>query len=175
MAGRLRAVSTPVAPGGGDRCLLAVLSGVFTYAVLAGLTSFNPTSTVFIILILINLTLGLSLGALIAWRLVRLWSERRSGRAGARLHVRLVAMFSTIAVVPTIFVAIFAAVTLNLGVEAWFSATSKQRSRAPTTSRGFIFWSTQRDHSIDAARSRSGYSIDRKISDLTTGRQSILA
>ena len=52
---------------------------------------------------------------------MRLWAERRSGRAGAKLHVRLVTWFSAIAVVPAILVAIFAAVTLNLGLEAWFS------------------------------------------------------
>ena len=96
---------------------LSVLSWLGTYAILKGFTPFNLTPTVLIALLLINLTLGLSLGALIAWRLVRLWSERRSGRAGARLHVRLVAMFSAIAVVPAILVAVFAAVTLNLGVE----------------------------------------------------------
>ena len=49
---------------------------------------------------------------------MRLWAERRSGRAGARLHVRLVAWFGAIAVVPAILVAIFAAVTLNLGLDA---------------------------------------------------------
>ncbi|MES2473548.1 MAG: HAMP domain-containing protein, partial [Pseudomonadota bacterium] len=49
----------------------------------------------------------------------------RSGRAGARLHVRLVAWFSAIAVVPAILVAIFAAVTLNLGLDAIFSAPVK--------------------------------------------------
>jgi two-component system nitrogen regulation sensor histidine kinase NtrY len=76
-----------------------------------------------IALLIVNLTLVLALGALIAWRLTRLWAERRSGSAGARLHVRLVTMFSVIAVVPAILVAIFATVTLNLGVEAWFSAT----------------------------------------------------
>ena len=52
--------------------------------------------------------------------------ERNSGRAGARLHVRLVTWFGTIAVVPAILIAIFAAVTLNLGLEAWFSARVKE-------------------------------------------------
>ena len=146
---------------------LAVLSGVFTYAVLAGLTSFNPTSTVFIILILINLTLGLSLGALISWRLVRLWSERRSGRAGARLHVRLVAMFSIIAVVPTIFVAIFAAVTLNLGVESWFSSHVKTAiESADNVARLYLL---ERASGIlnDADQIANGLQSDPQIFDLT--------
>ncbi len=122
--GILRAVSRPSRLALGA-ALLAGLSSLFTYAVLKGLTPYNLTPTVLVALLLVNLTLGLSLGALIAWRLVQLWSERRSGRAGARLHVRLVAIFSAIAVVPAIFVAVFAAVTLNLGVESWFSTRVK--------------------------------------------------
>ncbi|HTO39913.1 MAG TPA: PAS domain-containing sensor histidine kinase [Rhizomicrobium sp.] len=105
--------------------VLAVLSGIATYAIVTGLVPYNPTPGGLIGLLIINLTLVLTLGALIAWRLVRIWSQRRSGIAGAKLHIRLVVMFSAIAVVPTILVAIFAAVTLNLGVEAWFSERVK--------------------------------------------------
>ena len=105
--------------------VLAVLSGVATYASVTGLVPYNPTPGALIALLLVNLTLVLTLGALVGWRLVRIWSERRSGIAGAKLHVRLVAMFCAIAIVPTILVAIFAAVTLNLGVEAWFSERVK--------------------------------------------------
>ncbi len=96
-----------------------------TYAVLAGLTSYSPTGPVLVVLLLINLSLGLALSALIAWRLVRLWAERKSGQAGARLHGRLVAWFSLIAVVPAILVAVFASVTLNIGLDAMFSGQVK--------------------------------------------------
>ena len=103
---------------------------------------------------MVNLTLGLSLGALIAWRLVRLWSERRSGRAGARLHVRLVAMFSAIAVVPAILVAIFAAVTLNLGVEAWFSSRVQTAlDGAQNVARQYLAGARPRHHHATPARS----------------------
>ena len=117
----LRAISRPslLALGVG---VLAVLSAMVTYGMVTGLIPYNPTPSNLVTLLLINLALGVSLAGLIAWRLVRLWRERRSGLAGARLHVRLVAMFSLIAVVPAILVAIFATVTLNLGIEAWFSA-----------------------------------------------------
>lgn len=101
--------------------MLAVLSGIATYAIVTGLIPYEPTPGVLIGLLLVNLTLVLTMSALIAWRLIRLWGERRSGMAGAKLHVRLAVMFSAVAIVPTILVAIFAAVTLNLGVEAWFS------------------------------------------------------
>ena len=122
--GFIRAASRPsrLALGVG---VLAAASGAITYAILSGVTPWTPSRAGLIALLLINLTLGLSLGALIAWRLVRLWAERKSGRAGARLHVRLVAWFATIAVVPAILIAIFAAVTLNLGLEAWFSGRVK--------------------------------------------------
>ncbi len=123
--GLLRAVSRPslLAAGVG---LLSVISAVITYAMVTGLVPYNPTPAALIALLIVNLALVLALGALIAWRLTRLWSARRLGHAGARLHVRLVAMFSLIAVVPAILVAIFAAVTLNLGIEAWFSSRVKE-------------------------------------------------
>ena len=101
--------------------LAAVVSGVVTYATLTGLFPYGPTPNVLVVLLLVNLTLVLTLAALIAWRLTRLWIERKSGAAGSRLHLRLVAMFSAIAVVPAILVAVFAAISLNLGIEAWFS------------------------------------------------------
>lgn len=124
VVGRLMATSGPslLALGVG---LLAVLSGLATYAVLTGLVPYNLTPATGVVLLLVNLSLVLTLGALIAWRLTRLWAERRSGIAGARLHVRLVAMFAAIAVIPAILVAVFAAVTLNLGIEAWFSTRVK--------------------------------------------------
>jgi two-component system, NtrC family, nitrogen regulation sensor histidine kinase NtrY len=115
-----RAVSTPsrLALGVG---VLAVVSCSATYAILSGVTSYIPSRSGLVTLLLINLSMGLTLAALIAWRLVRLWAERKSGRAGARLHVRLVTWFSIIAVLPAILVAIFASVTLNLGLDAMFS------------------------------------------------------
>ncbi|HEY1709651.1 MAG TPA: PAS domain-containing sensor histidine kinase [Rhizomicrobium sp.] len=123
--GLVRAASRPsrIAAAVG---VLSILSGAVTYATITGLAPYNATPTRLIWLLLINLALVLSLGALIAWRLVRLWADRRSGMAGARLHARLVTMFSAIAIVPTIFVAIFAAVTLNLGLQAWFSSHVKE-------------------------------------------------
>ena len=101
--------------------IAALISGIITYLTLSGLLTANPTPGTMVVLIVIDLSLVLALAALIAWRLTRLWTERRSGAAGSKLHMRLVAMFSAIAVIPAILVAFFAAFSLNLGVEAWFS------------------------------------------------------
>ena len=119
-----RAVSTPsrLALGVG---VLAVASGLVTYAVLSGQTRLVPTRGLLNILLLVNVGFCAALLALIGWRLARLWQERRSGGAGARLHGRLVTWFSLIAVVPAILVAIFASVTLNLGLDAMFSSQVK--------------------------------------------------
>jgi two-component system, NtrC family, nitrogen regulation sensor histidine kinase NtrY len=99
----------------------AVVSGILTYVTLSGLAPFQPSLGVVVVLLVADLTLVLSLGGLIAWRVTRLWMERRSGIAGSRLHIRLVATFAVIAVLPAILVAAFAAVSFNLGLEAWFS------------------------------------------------------
>jgi two-component system nitrogen regulation sensor histidine kinase NtrY len=50
-----------------------------------------------------------------------LFLERRKGLVGARLHVRLLGIFSFLAIMPAIVVAVFSVVFLNMGVEAWFS------------------------------------------------------
>ena len=99
----------------------AVVSGVLTYLSISGYAPYDSPPSTLIVLFIVDFALVLALGVLIAWRLTRLWTERKSGAAGSRMHVRLVGMFSAIAVIPAILVAIFAAVSLNLGVEAWFS------------------------------------------------------
>jgi two-component system nitrogen regulation sensor histidine kinase NtrY len=49
------------------------------------------------------------------------WVERRRGSAGSRLHVRLVLLFSVVAVTPAIVVAVFSTMVFNLGIQAWFN------------------------------------------------------
>ncbi len=106
--------------------VLSLVSGAYLYLSLKGLTPTNPTPPMLIGLGILLFAMVLALGTLLGLRVARLLAERRSGRAGARLHTRLVVTFSAIAIVPTILVAVFAAVTLNLGVEAWFSTHVKQ-------------------------------------------------
>jgi len=160
----VRAISRPslLALGVGA---LAVLSGVVTYAMVTGLIPYNPTSASLVSLLLVNFTLGVTLGALIAWRLVRLWSARRSGLAGARLHVRLVATFSLIAVVPAILVAVFAAVTLNLGVEAWFSNRVKTALGSAVNVAQHYVREHERGITLDAGEIAQGLEHDPSLFD----------
>ena len=101
--------------------LAALASGIATYTAWTGSAPQTPNPRVVLFLLIIDLVLVLSLGALIARHLVRLWVARRAGSAGSRLHVRFVAMFSLVAVTPAIIVALFSAVFFHLGVQSWFS------------------------------------------------------
>ncbi|MEA2780943.1 MAG: two-component system, NtrC family, nitrogen regulation sensor histidine kinase NtrY [Rhodospirillaceae bacterium] len=98
----------------------ALIAGLTTYGVLTG--SFGAAQKKAALpLLLTDLIVLLLLGIVLARRLVTLWIERRRGLAGARLHARMVLLFSLAAVTPTIIVAVFTTLFLNLGVDAWFS------------------------------------------------------
>ena len=99
----------------------AVLSGVITVAMWTGATGFGPDPQTVVVLLYLDSVLLLVLGAVIAIKLVRVWAERRRGLAGSGLHVRIVVLFSLVAVTPAILVAAFSALFLNFGIQAWFS------------------------------------------------------
>jgi two-component system, NtrC family, nitrogen regulation sensor histidine kinase NtrY len=101
--------------------IAAAVCGVATYTALTGTAPFGPSPTIVLVLLNLDLVLLLTLGALVARRIVQVWSERRRGSAGSKLHVRLVVLFSLVAVGPAIVVAVFSALFFDLGVEAWFS------------------------------------------------------
>ena len=99
----------------------ALASGVATYLALTGAPPFGPRPGVVLSLLYLDLVLLLLLAALVAKRLVEVWVERRRGLAGSRLQIRLVGLFSLIAVLPTIIVAVFSYLFFSFGVESWFS------------------------------------------------------
>lgn len=105
--------------------VLATVIGSITYMILTGLTPLSPSRGIVIALLLANLAIVLVLLALIVWRVARLILARATGTAGAKLHSRLVTMFAIVAVMPAIIVAVFAAVTLNRGLDAWFSERTR--------------------------------------------------
>jgi two-component system nitrogen regulation sensor histidine kinase NtrY len=100
---------------------LALLSAVLTFVVLAGLTPIAPTHEVVVTLLLANAVTVFLLVLVIARELWGVVQARRRGRAAARLHVRIVALFSIIAAVPVIAVAVVASVTLHRGLDRLFS------------------------------------------------------
>jgi two-component system nitrogen regulation sensor histidine kinase NtrY len=99
----------------------ALLSGIATYLALTGAPPFGPRPVVVLSLLNLDLVLLLALAALVVKRLVEVWASRRRGLAGSRLQVRLVVLFSLIAVMPTIIVAVFSYLFFSFGIESWFS------------------------------------------------------
>jgi two-component system nitrogen regulation sensor histidine kinase NtrY len=101
--------------------VLALLSALTTFMVLAGLTPIAPTHQVVVTLLLVNAVTVALLVGLIGREMWRVLQARRRGRAAARLHVRIVALFSVIAAAPAILVAVVASVTLDRGLDRLFS------------------------------------------------------
>jgi len=72
------------------------------------------------LLLVANLVPSIALMVLLSRRIARARATSR-GIGTGQLHTRLVALFSVIAAVPTVIVAIFASVLLQSGLEFWFS------------------------------------------------------
>src|SRR5437763_53218 len=99
----------------------ALASGIATYLALTGAPPFGPRPTLVLSLLNLDLVLLLALAAVVAKRLFEVRAERRRNLAGSRLQVRLVGLFSLIAVLPTIIVAVFSYLFFSFGIESWFS------------------------------------------------------
>ncbi|TPE59037.1 PAS domain-containing sensor histidine kinase [Sandaracinobacter neustonicus] len=106
---------------------VAVVLGLASYAFLTGQRApaegFSPQLVT--LLLLANLLPLLALLLLIGRRVAILIANRRAGRAGAQLHVRLVALFAALAAAPTILVVVFASLLFQFGVQFWFSDRAK--------------------------------------------------
>ena len=77
------------------------------------------------VLLLDLLYLIVLIGLVIA-RLAGMIAARRNSAAGSRLHLRLVGIFAGLALVPTVLVALFAGLLVNIGLEGWFSDRVQQ-------------------------------------------------
>ena len=83
----------------------------------------KTTSTILLRnLLLLDLIYVLIIAGLVAVRITKLILSRRSRTSGSRLHTRLTKVFTLIALLPTIIVAIFATISINFGLEGWFSS-----------------------------------------------------
>ena len=104
---------------------LSILSALGSYLILTGLTSIAPRNEFVWAALAINVTLILAMLGIIAWQargLVRAWKDRVPG---ARLHTRIVALFSVIAAIPTILLAVAATTTFSRSLDGWFSVRTR--------------------------------------------------
>lgn len=101
--------------------VFALVSALVTFMVLSGATPIVPVHEVVIGVFVLNALLILLLLIIVAFELSVLIRARRAGAAAAGLHVRIVGLFSIIAALPAVLVAIIATVTIERGLEPWFS------------------------------------------------------
>src|ERR1700694_2820318 len=105
---------------------VALLSACLTFVVLTGLTRIDPTREVVLSFILINAATILVLVGITIREVWQVMLARRRGRAAARLHIQIVSLFSVIAVLPAVLVAIIANVTIDRGFDRLFSGPTRE-------------------------------------------------
>jgi len=98
----------------------AVLASIGTLLVFADYTPITPTNDVVLGLFVGNLIIILVLLGLILVEVMRLVAARRKQAAGARLHIRIVTLFSMIAAAPAILIAIVGSITLERSLNPAF-------------------------------------------------------
>lgn len=99
---------------------LGPVLAVLTYLVLGPLEQGSESNSLRLIL-LADFVYVLAVAALVLSGVVRMVLARRNKSAGSRLHLRLTGVFAFLALLPTVLVAVFAVLTLNVGLEGWFS------------------------------------------------------
>ncbi|WP_120496600.1 PAS domain-containing sensor histidine kinase [Kiloniella sp. EL199] len=97
------------------------ISGITTFSALSGDLSQANDPQLILLLLTTDFILLMALLAIVVRRLVLLWLERKRGLAGAKLHSRLVGLFSLVAVTPTIIVAVVSVGFFEFGLQGWFN------------------------------------------------------
>ncbi|CAN0494310.1 unnamed protein product, partial [Discosporangium mesarthrocarpum] len=147
----------------------AIFCGLATFVLLTGLSPITPTPNVISILMGVNGVLVLSMIGMIGWQLAAVWRARRRRLAGSRLHIRIVTLFSIIAAVPALVVALFATVTLNRGLDSWFSErTQSIVDEAQLVAQAYL---TEHDAVLREALSTIAFNIGRQTELLNTDKQ----
>ncbi len=104
----------PAAVGAGLALAIA------TFVIFAGFTPIRPTTDVVLTLLVGDALVVIIVLALIAIELTRLRAARRASRAGARLHSRVIALFSLVAAIPAFVTAVVATVSVEWAINPAF-------------------------------------------------------
>ena len=104
---------------------LSVTSALVTYLILTGLTPIVPRDEVVLFALAINFVLLVAMLAIIAYQVFNFWRAWRGKIPGARLHVRIVALFCIIAALPAILLAAAATTTFSVSLDSWFTTKTR--------------------------------------------------
>jgi two-component system nitrogen regulation sensor histidine kinase NtrY len=127
--------------------LIIVLLSVFvssgSFLIMTGASDIEPTPEVWTAIWVVNGLLVLSVIALVLTEATLLIQSRMQGEPGAALQMRMVAMFASVAAVPALLVAGVAMISLNQGLDQWFS----ERTRTMVESSRLVARSYLLEHS----------------------------
>ena len=99
---------------------LAPILALGTYLVLGPLGEVTDSPGLRL-MVLADLVYILVVSALVLREVARIVASRRAQSAGSKLHLRLTAIFTFVALAPTVLVAVLAFLSVNMGLEGWFS------------------------------------------------------
>ena len=105
--------------------LLSLVSAFATYLILTGLTPITPRNEVVLTVLFVNVLLIIAMIVLLAWQIIGLTRAWRRRTPGARLHIRIVALFSIIAALPTLLLAVGATITFSRSLDGWFATSTR--------------------------------------------------
>ena len=102
---------------------LVFLGPLLTVATFLALGPLNQSSNspALRLIMLADLIYVLVVAAMVLRRVMQMLADRRRLSAGSRLHLRLTGVFAIFALIPTVLVAVFGVLTVNIGLEGWFS------------------------------------------------------
>lgn len=101
--------------------ILGPILAVATFLALGPLGQGSSSALVLRLILLSDFVYVLLIAALVLQRVAKMVAARRAKSAGSRLHLRLTGVFAVMALLPTVTVAVFAVLTINIGLETWFS------------------------------------------------------
>ncbi len=123
----------PPLPGTNERALsvgaivvvAALIWGLATYLILTGLTPIVPRGPIVAIMVSVNLVLIVAMIAIVWIQIQGLWKAWKQKIPGARLHARVVALFSVIALLPAIILSSGATITFSRALDNIFSQQTR--------------------------------------------------
>nr|WP_066705025.1 PAS domain-containing sensor histidine kinase [Celeribacter ethanolicus] len=140
--------------------VLGPLLAVLTFLVLGPLDH-GPASSVLRGVLLADVVYIIVVAGLVAQRIASVIAARRAHSEGSRLHLRLSGAFVLLALIPTVMVAVFAVVTVNFGLEGWFS--DRVRNVVGSSLEAAKAYETEhRDGLADDTRALANFIIDRR-------------
>ncbi|MGH1417587.1 MAG: ATP-binding protein [Hyphomicrobiaceae bacterium] len=105
--------------------VLSVISALATYLILTNLTPITPRNDVVLGALLINIALIIAMVAMVTHQIRELVLAWRNNSPGARLHIRIVALFSILAALPALLLAIGATLSFSRTLDTWFVSRTR--------------------------------------------------